>query len=257
MNRSANQVETLLFKYLTVQLSGKFGTVELERTKLSTEILGALKPGFCDMRMFIVSEGQKYWLRVTDERLLDDKIVDMLDRKSLLISTENATHNVVVNSNHAKWQASAKVYSRRYKELLLSLVMVVFGIWLAGLRYGMNENAKAFIISSALSIIALLFVWTRGPLLRRIEKAGSQWVIRYWNNYNLPKTVIVPHGNVMVRTIVCRINGSDRVVDLLRADELVFFLVRSDKMFSGWSTLDAEILLNSGIRSIEHSGLVL
>lgn len=252
MNRSANQVETLLFKHLTVQLSGKFGTVELERTKLSTEILGALKLGFFDMRMFIMSEGQKYWLRVTDERLLDDKIVDMLDRKSLLISTENATRSVVVNSNHAKWQASAKVYSRRYKELLLSLVMVVFGIWLAGLRYGMNENAKAFIISSALSIIALLFVWTRGPLLRRIEKADSQWVIRYWNICNLPKTVIVPHGNVVVRTIVCRINGSDRVVDLFRADELVFFLVRSDKMFSGWSTLDAEILLSSGIRSIEH-----
>jgi hypothetical protein len=73
-------------------------------------------------------------------------------------------------------------------------------------------------------------------------------MIRYWNNSNLPKTVNVPVGSVMVRTIVCHVNGHDRVVDLLRADRLIFFLVRNDKSFSGWSTSDADALLSSGIR---------
>ncbi|HLP29396.1 MAG TPA: hypothetical protein VK147_12205 [Candidatus Didemnitutus sp.] len=247
MSRKINEVETLLFKDSTVQLTGRFGTVELEKSKLSTEIRGAVRPGFFGMRMYFGSDGQRYWLHLNEERLLDDKIVDMLNRKSAPTSTEGTTNQIVADRKRSQKHDDTYVYSRRIKELLLSLVMVVLGAWLVSFRYGMNENVKAIIISSALSTIAVLFVWTRGPLLRRIEIAESHCVIRYWSNNNLPKTVKTPLGNLAVRTIACKINGQDRVVDLLRADALMFFLVRNDGMLSRWSTPDAKALLNSGI----------
>lgn len=250
MNRNINHIETLVFNDSTVQLTGKFGTVELERAKLSTEIQGATRPGLFSMRMFIRSEGQKYSLQLTEELLLDDKIVDMHDRNSLQSSTGSTAHHVVADGNHGKGRAGINVYIRPYKELLLSLVMAVLGAWLASFRHGMNDDVEVLIVSSVLGTIAVLFVWTRGPLLRRVRIAGSQCVIRYWSNSNMPKTAQIPLGNVVVRTIACQLNGHDRVVDLLRADELVFFLVRNDKMFSMWSTHDAENLLRSGIKSV-------
>jgi hypothetical protein len=242
-----NIVETITVRDTNVELKGSFGTVVLDRSRISAVIQGPVRHGYILRRMVITSDGKKYLLLLTDERLYDDAVVDLLCLPLVSTTTAKGASDDGATSPPTSERAGNLVYLRRIVELHMTIAMVVVGVTLVFMKHGVMENRWAIASGAVFSFIAVLYYWTKGPVLRRIENANGLCVINYWTARHQPKTYQAPQQDVVVRTIACRINGIKRVVDILRADHLPFFLVRYDGRLSQWTEADAASLRRSGV----------
>ena len=243
-------IETISIRDGMVELTGTFGTVVLDRSRIAVQIQGPVRPGHIGKHMVIKSDGNKYGLRIDELRLLDDAIVDLLNVRAPRVSVKNGSHAPLSDGALPVQHDGTVVYSRRVG--VLAYVLIGAAV-IAGLGVIKNEltpvpgSIYTFIVPLALFVV---YSWTQGPTLRRIEVLGDRCTIRYWDRRNWPRVQETAVSDVAIRTITCRINSEYYIVDILRASSLLFFLARDTGWLSQWREADVAALRSSGITVI-------
>jgi hypothetical protein len=243
-------VESISIRDGMVELRGTFGTVVLDRSRIVVEIHGPVRPGHIGKHMVITSDANKYGLRIDEFRLLDDAIVDLLDIRPSRASERLASDSHLADGVQHARPRNACVYSRRVLELFILLAGGALVTGLVLLKHELIGNTGWVVTLVAGAAMYVGYSWTKGPILRRIEMVGERCTIKYWYRRNLPRVHEAPVGDVVVRTITCRINDVNYVVDVLRSGSVLFFLARDRGRLSQWTEADAAALRSSGITVI-------
>jgi hypothetical protein len=239
--------ESISIRNDKVELRGTFGTVVLDRSRLSVEIHGPLRPGYIGKHMVIKSDGCMYGMHINELCLLDDAIIDLLDIGPSRAPEKPASHSHLADWLHHVRPSNTCIYHRRKWELMFLVSGGAVVTALVLLKHEQIGNTGWVVTLIAAAAMYVGYSWTKGPVLRRIEIHGERCTIKYWDRRNWPRVHDAAVSDVRVRTITCRINGDSYVADVLQAGGLIFFLVRDHGRLSQWTTADATALRNSGV----------